>query len=667
MLDFGALGEALGGVLQPKAFLLMVFGMAVSSLFAAIPGIGSLLFLSMVIPYSMTLTPYECIALLLGIATVSNTANTFSSVLIAVPGSSGSQATIVDGYPMARKGEANRAFGAAFTASACGAIFGALVFFLTLPLMRPLVLAVGSPELMMLVVWGLSAVALLGGRAPIKGLLAAVIGLAISLIGADARSGTERFVFDELYLVHGVSVIIIALGMFAVPELIALAARGTRIADAPPLGRGLWQGCTDVFRNWWLVIRCSTIGVWVGAMPGLGSSVADWFAYAHTVQSSKNNETFGKGDVRGVIGPESSNNAKEGGALIPTTLFGIPGSTSLALILYAFIAVGIQPGQSMVTTQLPYIYAMILVLVIANLMATSLAISASNVFAKATLLHPRIIFALTLVLCFVGAFSVTYQVNDLIALLVASVVGFYMKRYGWPRPPLLLAVVLGPQFETYLWLTMDRYGTEFVARPGVLMVVALIAVTIVLPVWFRHRRQRAERLKRGAEAARRPRVGDNLFLVGVAAIMLWAMVEAIEWPARASLAVETVGALGVLLALSQLAINALGYRRAGPGTPLEGEAEDTRREIVVWIWVLGFFAMAVLFGFHDSFILFPALYVIVYGGSWRQAAACSVLAVAFLLGLFEFLIKVVWPEPLLFSVSETVWSWISLLLSRGGA
>lgn len=644
MFDLGAISEGLSGIFQPKAFALMMFGMAVSSLFAAVPGIGSLLFLSMMIPYAMTLTPYECIALLLGIATVSNTANTFSSVLIAVPGSAGSQATIVDGYPMAQKGEANRAFGAAFAASGLGAIFGAFVFLCSLPLMRPMVLAVGSPELMMLVVWGLCAVALLGGRSPLKGLLAAVIGLAIATIGADGRSGTERFVFDELYLVEGVPIIIMALGMFAIPELIALAARGTSVSTLPPLGGGLKQGIRDVFTNWWLVIRCSTIGVWVGAMPGLGSSVADWFAYAHTVQSSKDKENFGKGDVRGVIGPESSNNAKEGGALIPTTLFGIPGSTSFALILYAFIAVGIQPGQSIITTQLPYLYAMIAVLVIANLMATTLAISASNLFAKATLVHPRIIFSMVIALCFVGAFSMNYSVKDLLALLIISTIGYFMKRYGWPRPPLLLAVVLGPQFETYLWLTTDRYGLDWMTRTGVLVVLGLIIVTIFVPTGMRIYRRWRDKIK---DEALRPRFGDAVLLIGVMALLAFGAEVASEWSARASLSIFVIAGVGFALAIPQLGLNILAYMRTTPDTPLDGEAQDLSQEIQAWGWIYIFFFSALIFGFHASFAVFPVVYVLAKGGSWKQAIGCGVAAMAFLLVLFEFLIRIVWPDPLI--------------------
>jgi TctA family transporter len=650
MYDFGIVLEGLSGILQPKPLLLMVCGMAVSSVFAAVPGVGSLLFLSMVVPYAMTLTPYECIALVLGIATVSNTANTFSSVLIAVPGSTGSQATIVDGYPMARNGEARRAFGAAYTASACGAVFGALVFVLCLPVVRPLVLAVGSPELMMLVLWGLCAVALLGGNAPLKGLLGAVIGLSIALIGTDERTAIERFTFDSLYLLQGVHLIVVALGIFAVPELIGLAGRGTSVSTTGTLGSGTMRGVKDVFKNFWLVIRCSTIGVWVGAMPGLGSSVADWFAYAHTVQSSKDKAMFGKGDVRGVIGPESSNNAKEGGALIPTTLFGIPGSTSFAIILYVFIAVGIQPGQSMLTTQLPYLYAMVGVLVIANLMATALAIGCSGTFAKISLLEPRLIFPMILVLVFIGGFSVSYSANDLIALVVFSAIGCLMKRYDWPRPPLLLAVVLGPQFETYLWLSADRYGFQWIGRTGVLIVLTLIAVTIFFPLVLRNIKSFRERDKGAARAPmQRPALGDTITLAGVIAFLAFGLWVAAEWPPRATFAVYMVAGAGITLAAIQIALNLYRTLRAPPGESDPEEAATGRRELEAVAWTLGFFAACFLAGFQASFVLFPLIYIRLKGGSWVLSLFCGGLSLVLLLAVLEFLIKVVWPEPLIYT------------------
>ena len=637
---------ALGGLFQAKAMLLMLGGVVISSIFAALPGIGSLLFLSMTIPFAMTLEPYECIALLLGIATVSNTANTFSSVLIAVPGGAGSQATILDGYPMAQKGEANRAFGAAYAASALGALFGAIVFTATLPVMRPMVMGFGSPAFLMLVIWGLSAVAVLGGNQPLKGLLACVLGLAITTIGAEQRTGVERFVLEEGdYLSEGIHIIVVALGLFAVPELISLSVRRTSVSQTGELGSGLMQGVRDAFRHWWLIIRCSTIGVWIGVLPGLGSSVADWFAYAHTVQSEKNKENFGKGDVRGVIGPESSNNAKEGGALIPTTFFGIPGSTSFALILVAFIAVGITPGKEMMTSQLHYLYAMIVVLVVANLFATSIALAFSNTFAKASLLPYYVIVPMTLVLCSVAAFNVSNQVQDLAAFLTFSVIGFFMKRYGWPRPPVLVAVVLGPQLQAYLWLTTDLHGWSWVTHLDVLVIFAIIVLTVLFPI-FRRR-------KGGGKAAdvdivtEPPKGPGAMIFTGLFIVVLGLGVyKATDWPLFASLGVFVIGGVGLALALPQLLLDARKFLAERGGAVSPEFARRGQRERLAAAWILGLVGGAWLFGFHAAFALFPLLYVRAHGGSWRMALILSALALAVLIIVFDSLVHVLWPEPL---------------------
>ena len=626
--------------------LLMLAGVVVSSIFAALPGIGSLLFLSMTIPFAMTLEPYECIALLLGIATVSNTANTFSSVLIAVPGGAGSQATILDGYPMAQKGEANRAFGAAFAASALGALFGAIVFTATLPVMRPMVMGFGSPAFLMLVIWGLSAVAVLGGNQPLKGLMACVLGLAITTIGAEQRTGVERFVLEEGdYLSEGIHIIVVALGLFAVPELISLSVRRTSVSQTGELGKGLMQGVRDAFKHWWLVIRCSTIGVWIGVLPGLGSSVADWFAYAHAVQSEPNKENFGKGDVRGVIAPESSNNAKEGGALIPTTLFGIPGSTSFALILVAFIAVGITPGKEMLTSQLNYLYAMIVVLVVANLFATAIALAFSNTFAKASLLPYYVIVPMTLVLCSVAAFNVSNQIQDLVAFLTFSMIGFFMKRYGWPRPPVLVAVVLGPQLQGYLWLTTDLYGYSWITHLDVLAIFGIICVTVLYPIL---RKRKAGNKKADVDIVTEPPKGPGaLIFTGLFIIVLGLGVfRATDWPLLASLGVYVIAGVGILLAVPQLITDIRKFIAERSDRTLSPEfVTRGQRERIAVAWILGLAAGAWLFGFHAAFIAFPLLYVRAHGGSWRMALLLSALAIAALIIIFDSLVHVLWPEP----------------------
>lgn len=488
---FNGVMEGLWGILEPKAFLLMIGGVLIASFFAAAPGIGGLLLLSLLMPYAITLQPFEFIALIIGAATVGGTATTFTSVLIGVPGGAGSQATVLDGYPMAKRGEANRAFGAAFMGSMVGAVIGAACFILSLPIFGPLVLSMGSPQFLMLVIWGISAVGVLGGNQPVKGLVGATFGLALALIGTDARTGIERFTFDDPYLWNGLSIVIVSMGIFAIPEMYELAVKRTRVTEIMALGSGLVEGMRDVYRHWWLVVRSSMVGVWVGVLPGLGSSVADWFAYAHARQTEKNNETFGRGDVRGVIGPEASNNAKEGGDLIPTLLFGIPGGSSAALLLVAFVAVGLRPGPDMVVQQLDYIFAVLWALIFSQILASVVCWALIKPAAKICLFPFFTLVPVIIALSFLSAFAATFTFADIITLMVLSLFGYLMKVNGWPRAPLVLGFILGGKMELYLWLSIARYDMEWVWRPGVILLGLLILGTYLYPAWRSRRTKSA--------------------------------------------------------------------------------------------------------------------------------------------------------------------------------
>ncbi len=650
MLDALAIGFT--EITRPWPLTLMILGILGSSLFAALPGIGVLLLITIVMPYAITLEPYPCIALLLGIGAVSNTANTFPSVLIAVPGSAGSQATILDGFPMAQRGEAKRAFGAAFSASAIGGVFGAIVLLVSLPVLRPIVLSFKSPEFLMLVLWGLTAVGVLSGNSPMKGQLAAILGVLVATIGMDDKTGIERFSFGGDYLVDGISLVLVGLGMFAVPEMIALSVRRRAISETSDLGHGTLQGIKDTFHHWWLVIRCSLVGVWIGVLPGLGSSVADWFAYAHAVQTEKNPENFGKGDVRGVIAPEASNNAKEGGALIPTIAFGIPGSTSLALMLIGFIAVGITPGSSMLTDQLPYTMAMIWVLVIANLIAAGLALCAAAPFAQLSLMQFYIIVPMTLVLCISSAFAAHLIWYDVLAFLVFSAIGYFFKLFDWPRPPFLVAVVLGGQLERYLWLSTARYGWSWLVHPGVLIIFALVALTLVMPLVRRRRQGKAIRGEAPPPLTRALRLGDIAFLTVVVAVLALAALFASDWMLRASLIVFFLVVIGIPLALVQVILHfrALRSPETAPPTDADKTAIVIRRTAEIAGWLIGLAAGAYLIGFHITLGLFPLLYVRTYGGSWRDGLILGGLAEGFVFLVFDTLLGVYWLQPYLFQL-----------------
>ena len=487
--------EGLAQVFTPHHLGLMCLGVILGSIVGFLPGIGGPSTLAIMLPFVMTMKdPYAVIALLVGFDAVGNTASAFTAVLISVPGGSGSQATVLDGYPLAKQGQAMRALSASFVASLVGGLIGPIVLLASLPFLRPLVLSFGSPEFFMLTLWGITMVGVLSGNVPLKGLLAGILGIFISAVGADDKSGIERFTFDTNYLIEGIDLVLVALGIFAIPECIDLAARKTRVAEAQELGHGFWQGARDVFRHWWLTLRASAIGIWVGFLPGLGSSVADWFAYAHAVQTEKNKESFGQGDIRGVIAAESSNNSKEAGDYIPTLAFGIPGGTSTALILTALIAVGINPGPEMLTTQLNLTFAVVWTLTVANIIAVAICLAFIKPISRMCFMPFYSLVPLILVFVFIGAFAANRSSIDLIALLGFSFLGFLMRRHGWPRSPLVLGMVLGDKMENYLWLSYGRFGLEWLSRPGVIILAILLVLSLCYPM-LQNRREREAQLK----------------------------------------------------------------------------------------------------------------------------------------------------------------------------
>lgn len=485
--------EGLLGILQWKAFLLMMFGILISSTLVAMPGIGSKTAIALLLPVAFVLNEFEAICLIMSIWAVSNTANSITSILFSVPGGGGSQATIMDGYPMARKGEAARALAAAFTSSAIGGIIGAIVLFAAIPVLRPLVIVLGPPEFFMLVMLGVAMVGALSGKAPVKGIIAGAFGLLISMVGVHIITGIHRFTFDQIFLADGFKLVPVTIGLFAIPELIYMGVKNTGISDMPlgDLSKGRRQGIRDAFTHWWLVIRSSFIGVWVGIIPGLGSAVADWFAYGHAKQTCEGaRDSFGKGDVRGVIAVDAATNAKEGGSLIPTLAFGIPGSSTLALIFGGLIIVGITPGRDMLTTNLHLTFSMIWLLIIASVITSILCLAFTRQFAMATKLRPSLMIPLILAMAAIGSFAAAKRFEDVLIMLAFGTLGYFMRSAGWPRPPLLLGLVLGPIAERHMWTSVQLYGAEFMLRPGVLIILVILIASLAWPI-FQDRRAKS--------------------------------------------------------------------------------------------------------------------------------------------------------------------------------
>ena len=280
------------------------------------------------------------------------------------------------------------------------------------------------------------------------------------------------------YLIDGVPLVIVGLGLFAFPEIVDLLRQERSIAKGSTLGAGWLTGVRDMVRNWWLCVRCAGIGTIVGAIPGLGGSVVDWIAYGHVVQTSKDKSQFGKGDIRGVLAPESANNAKEGGGLMPTLLFGIPGSGSMAVFLGGMVLIGIEAGPTMVTTNVNLTYTIIWSLALANVLGAGLCLFLAQPIAHLTTIKFQYLAPfMIMVICF-AAFQATRDLIDLVALFAIGLIGIFLRRFGWPRPAFLIGFVLAGQTETYLYQALQFYGWNFVTRPGVIIIGLLIVVSV---------------------------------------------------------------------------------------------------------------------------------------------------------------------------------------------
>jgi putative tricarboxylic transport membrane protein len=479
------LADALTLAVRPTMLMYLTAGVVLGLFIGCLPGLGGATGLAILLPFTMFMDTPSAIMLMMGMAASSNVSDTLPAVLFAIPGGSASQATVLDGYPMARQGQAGRALGAAYSASMLGGIVGALVLLAVIPIARPIVMTFASPELFMLGVLGLSTTAMLSGRAPMKGIVAACLGLLLGMVGLDALTGTPRWTFGTLYLYDGLSLILVGLGVFAFPELIELMVGGTRISKerVSPSQAGTLQGIRDTWRHRFLVLRTSVLGVFIGIIPGLGGAVVDWFAYAHAYQTEKGaKESFGKGDVRGVIGVDAATNSKEGGALIPTLLFGVPGSVTMALLIAMFLMHGVQPGPGMIDERLDLTLLIFVALMLANVLATGLMLGLSSFTAKVTMMPIHLLAPLVMVTLAFAAYQSKVQPGDVIALMGLGLLGWLMKRNGWPRPPLVLGFVLSGILERYLAISVRRYGFEWLTFPPVMAIGALVVVALVLGV-----------------------------------------------------------------------------------------------------------------------------------------------------------------------------------------
>jgi putative tricarboxylic transport membrane protein len=474
--------KGLTNILHLKVFFAMMVGVGIGTFTAVAPqGLGMPLVYAILLPVVVRWEPVTGMALLIGASSVSAICAAYLPILFGIPGGSGSQATVLDGYPMGKRGEGRRALGASFMAGGMGCLVGTFTLALAIPAAQPLIYLMGAPELFVVVLWGLSMVAVLAGRRPIKGLIAAVFGLLIATVGQQGQSGIMRFVFDQPYLLDGIPLSIIALALFGIPSALDLALTKIGVEQQPaPLKGSLLDGVKDTLREWWLVLRCSFIGVWVGIVPGIGSQVVDWLAYGHAAQTSKDAKNFGKGDVRGVIAPESANDAKDGGDLVTTLLLGFPQGVVTALFIVALLAWGYLPGPEMVKKNLDIVYSVVWIQGISGVIGTLVGFVLAAQLAKLAQVRYSVMVPIIFIFVLMGAFSVNRDPIDLLVVVVFGIIGYLMRRFGYPRPAMILGLVLGGLMETYLYRSMASYGFSWLARPSVIVLLSLATISFLL-------------------------------------------------------------------------------------------------------------------------------------------------------------------------------------------
>lgn len=495
----GQLGTASLHFFHFSAVLYLLAGVAVGLLFGAMPGLGGTTALAILIPLTFGMSETNSVMLLGGSMGAVTAGGSVTAILLNTPGIAPNAATTFDGFPLARQGRAGEAIGAAATASLLGGMIGVFTLLIVIPIAKQIVLLFSPPEFFLLAVLGLCAIAVSTGERMLQGLISAVFGFVVAFVGFDYISGVVRYTYGVIALWDGIKLVPCLIGLFAIAQMVELAISGGSIAEAPTNVKiqRVTDGIRAVLRNWSTMLAGSAIGTFIGAVPGVGGTVAGFLSYTTQVQRDPNPDIpYGKGNIRGVIAPESANNAKDGGSLIPTLAFGIPGSAEMAVFLGALVLHGLEPGPMLLIDHEDVVLTLVLSLTVATLFSCIIILLLARPMTYLTLVDAHILAPVVTVISLVGAYAIDNAFGDVVVAMAFGVIGYLMIRFNYPRITFTIAFVLGEITERSFFQTMgisDGSWAIFIHRTVSLILIALCLVALSIPVIRVMAKRRAQR------------------------------------------------------------------------------------------------------------------------------------------------------------------------------
>ena len=495
---------ALPLVADPSVLLAILVGSFIGLVFGSIPGLTYSLALAVVLPMTFKLGTTAAIGMLLGTYIGGMTGGSVAAILIGIPGTPSAAATVLDGYPLARAGKAGLALGTAVLVSVFGGLISLAVMIVSVDFVARMAIKFGPVEIFALVVFGLSTICGLAEKSLLRGLIAGVIGLLVMTIGLDPIDGVPRMTFGSVAFLQGVDLLVAMVGLFAVPQIIQTLIdwrRGQEVRlDARDV-RSEMPRWRDLKENFWVIIRSSAIGTGIGSIPGTGGPIAAFLAYDQARRFSKNSANFGKGELAGVIAPESANNAVTGGAMIPLLSLGIPGDPATAIILGGLLIHGLTPGPLLFMEHKTEVYTIYLTILVAYVAILFFQYFGIKVFVRVLRVPPHILSVVIAVLCAVGTFAIRNSFFDIYVMVTIGLLGYLLLRARIPVTPIILGLVLGPtmesNFRTALVLSEGNLDIFFQSAPALFF----FALTLMIIAFHFIGQTRARRAAPNAEAS----------------------------------------------------------------------------------------------------------------------------------------------------------------------